>query len=70
MSEQEMIYPRVTSELAEQRTILAPKPAAAFKAFSQSVFAEGALSSKTKQLSRLSPNQSIGFEAPLLLGCP
>src|SRR5678815_1542352 len=50
MSEQEMIYPRVTSELAEQRTILAPKPAAAFKAFSQSVFAEGALSSKTKQL--------------------
>jgi AhpD family alkylhydroperoxidase len=50
MSEQEMIYPPVTSELAEQRTILAPKPAAAFKAFSQSVFAEGALSSKTKQL--------------------
>ena len=50
MSEQEMIYPRVTSELVEQRTILAPKPAAAFKAFSQSVFAEGALSSKTKQL--------------------
>ena len=50
MSEQEMIYPRVTSELAEQRTILATKPAAAFKAFSQSVFAEGALSSKTKQL--------------------
>ena len=27
-----------------------PKPAAAFKAFSQSVFAEGALSAKTKQL--------------------
>ena len=50
MSEQEMIYPRVTSELAEQRTILAPKPAAAFKAFSQSVFADGALSAKTKQL--------------------
>jgi AhpD family alkylhydroperoxidase len=50
MSEQEQIYPPVTSELTEQRRSLAPKPAAAFKAFSQSVFAEGALSAKTKQL--------------------
>jgi AhpD family alkylhydroperoxidase len=50
MSEQEEIYPRVTRELAEQRKSLAPKPAAAFKAFSQSVFGEGALSAKTKQL--------------------
>ena len=50
ISEQEQIYPPVTSELAEQRRSLAPKPAAAFKAFSQSVFAEGALSAKTKQL--------------------
>jgi AhpD family alkylhydroperoxidase len=50
MSEQEQIYPPVTSQLAEQRRSLAPKPAAAFKAFSQSVCAEGALSAKTKQL--------------------
>ena len=33
-----------------QRNSLAPKPAEAFKTFSQSVFAEGALSAKTKQL--------------------
>jgi AhpD family alkylhydroperoxidase len=50
MAEQEQIYPTVTRELAEQRKRLAPKPAEAFKAFSQSVFAEGAISAKTKQL--------------------
>ena len=50
MSEQEQIYQPVTRELDEQRKNLAPKPAEAFKAFSQSVFAEGALSAKTKQL--------------------
>ena len=50
MSEQEQIYPSVTSELVEQRRSLAPKPAEAFKAFSQTVFAEGAPSAKTKQL--------------------
>ena len=50
MSEQEQIYPSATRELAEQRKRLAPKPAEAFKAFSQSVFAEGALPVKTKQL--------------------
>jgi AhpD family alkylhydroperoxidase len=50
MFEQEQIYPPVTSELAKQRRSLAPKPAEAFKAFSQSVFAEGALSAKIKQL--------------------
>jgi AhpD family alkylhydroperoxidase len=36
--------------MAEQRRNLAPKPAEAFKQFSQSVFADGALPSKTKQL--------------------
>lgn len=36
--------------LATERKRLAPKPAEAFKAFSQSVFAEGALPVKTKQL--------------------
>ena len=49
-SDQEQIYPTVTRELAEQRRRLAPGPAEAFKAFSQSVFAEGALTAKTKQL--------------------
>lgn len=43
-------YPQAKREYAEQRQRLAPEPAAAFKAFSQSVFAEGALSAKTKQL--------------------
>jgi AhpD family alkylhydroperoxidase len=50
MSAQEQIYPPATKELAEQRRNLAPKAAEAFKAFSQSVFADGALSAKTKQL--------------------
>src|SRR6478735_1417265 len=50
MSEQEQIYPAATKELAERRKSLAPKPAEAFKAFSRSVFAEGALPAKTKQL--------------------
>jgi AhpD family alkylhydroperoxidase len=50
MSEHEEVYPQATRELAEQRTRLAPGPAEAFRAFSQSVFAEGALPAKTKQL--------------------
>jgi len=50
MSEQEQVYPPITQELAAQRKSLAPKPAEAFKAFSQSVFAGGALPAKTKQL--------------------
>ena len=50
MSKQDQIYPSPTKELAEQRKSLAPKPAEAFKAFSQSVFVEGALPAKTKQL--------------------
>ena len=50
MSEQEQVYPQATREVAERRKSLAPKPAEAFKAFSRSVFAEGALPVKTKQL--------------------
>ena len=50
MSEQEQVYPEPTRELAEQRKRLAPQTAEAFKMFSRSVFAEGALPSKTKQL--------------------
>ena len=44
------LYPEATRELAEMRSRLAPEPAKAFRAFSQSVFAEGALPAKTKQL--------------------
>ena len=50
MSDHEEVYPLATRELAAERKRLAPKPAEAFKAFSQSVFAEGALPVKTKQL--------------------
>lgn len=49
MSEQSL-YPEVTREIAQQRRTLAPKQAEAFKAFNDSVFAEGALPAKTKQL--------------------
>jgi AhpD family alkylhydroperoxidase len=44
------IYPPPSRDLAEQRRRLAPGPAAAFRAFSQQVFADGALDAKTKQL--------------------
>ena len=50
MSQREPLYPSRTRELAEERSRLAPGPAAAFRAFSQSVFADGALAAKTKQL--------------------
>jgi AhpD family alkylhydroperoxidase len=46
----EQLYPQATRELAEQRNRLAPGPAEAFRAFSHRVFADGALSTKTKQL--------------------
>jgi AhpD family alkylhydroperoxidase len=46
----EQLYPQATRELAEQRSRLAPGPGEAFRAFSHSVFADGALSAKTKQL--------------------
>ncbi len=44
------MYPKATPALAEERSRLAPGPAKAFRAFSQSVFAEGAIPAKTKQL--------------------
>ena len=50
MSEDEQMYPEATRQIAEQRNHLAPGPAAAFQAFSKSVFAEGAITAKTKQL--------------------
>ena len=50
MSVQDQVYPQATREIAEQRKRLAPGPAQAFGAFSRSVFAEGAIPSRTKQL--------------------
>jgi AhpD family alkylhydroperoxidase len=50
MSDHEQVYPLMTKELAEQRKTLAPQTADTFRAFSQSVFAEGALPAKAKQL--------------------
>ncbi len=44
------MYPEPSIELHRQRTQLAPATAAAFKAFSESVFADGALSGKVKDL--------------------
>ncbi|HRP29063.1 MAG TPA: carboxymuconolactone decarboxylase family protein [Burkholderiaceae bacterium] len=44
------MYPEASIELHRQRTALAPEPAAAFKAFSNAVFADGALSAKMKDL--------------------
>ena len=44
------LYPQPRRELADLRTSLAHAPAEAFRAFSRSVFAEGALPVVTKQL--------------------
>jgi AhpD family alkylhydroperoxidase len=44
------MYPETSRELSRQRRELAPEIASAFRAFSQSVFADGALPSKTKEL--------------------
>lgn len=44
------IYPAAVRELARKRRELAPEAEAAFQAFSQTVFAEGALPAKIKQI--------------------
>ncbi len=44
------MYPEPSRELHRKRQDLAPATAAAFKAFSESVFADGALPGKTKEL--------------------
>ncbi len=44
------LYPKPTKALADKRRDLAPEAEAAFRAFSQAVFKDGALSRKTKQL--------------------
>lgn len=44
------LYPPWSMEAARKRKALAPRPQEAFKAFSDAVFADGALSRKTKEL--------------------
>lgn len=44
------VYPQPGPEIARRRRELAPEALAAFRAFSSSVFADGALPAKTKQL--------------------
>ena len=44
------MYPSTTREAAQKRRELSPATEEAFQAFSQKVFAEGALSIKMKQL--------------------
>ena len=44
------LYPKTTRDLAYMRRDLAPGAAAAFHDFSQAVFAEGALSTRTKHI--------------------
>jgi AhpD family alkylhydroperoxidase len=46
----EPVYPPVSKDLARKRRELVPNIQAAFDAFSHTVFAEGALPTKTKQL--------------------
>ena len=43
-------FPKPTREAAERRHALAPEADEAFKAFTKTVFAEGALDTRTKQL--------------------
>jgi AhpD family alkylhydroperoxidase len=44
------MYPTSTGEFAQKRRELSPETEAAFQAFSQKVFADGALPTKIKQL--------------------
>lgn len=48
--ENESLYPKYTKELASERTALAPEIMEAWNNFSKTVFKEGALPVKTKQL--------------------
>jgi AhpD family alkylhydroperoxidase len=44
------LYPKASRDLVEKRNSLAPEIQEAFQTFQQRVFADGALSGKTKQL--------------------
>jgi AhpD family alkylhydroperoxidase len=46
----ESLFPKVSKELADKRTALAPEIMDAWNNFSKTVFKEGALPEKTKQL--------------------
>ena len=46
----ETLFPPPSKALAEKRRALAPETEKAFQAFSRQVFADGALTAKTKQL--------------------
>lgn len=46
----EPLYPPSSREISEKRRSLAPESEQAFQAFSQRVFADGAIPAKTKQL--------------------
>jgi AhpD family alkylhydroperoxidase len=50
MSETHDLYPQPTKKLTDMRKGLAPSQIDAFRAFAQSVFADGALDARTKQL--------------------
>jgi AhpD family alkylhydroperoxidase len=50
MNMSDLIYPTDTRELARRRRELNPESEAAFQAFSKTVFADGALSAKMKQV--------------------
>lgn len=47
---EESLYPAPSKEIGQKRKELAPEILAAFQSFSQQVFADGALPSKTKEL--------------------
>lgn len=48
--EDDYLYPKITKELADKKAALAPKNIKAWRNFSKTVFEEGALPEKTKQL--------------------
>ena len=50
MDHEHAMYPEASRELHRQRQALAPDTLAAFRAFGEKVFADGALPSKTKEL--------------------
>jgi AhpD family alkylhydroperoxidase len=50
MMKSDQLYPRATREISQKRTSLAPEISEAFRNFSKTVFKEGALPEKTKQL--------------------
>lgn len=50
MSDQKEIFPQATPEMAKKKADLAPKQIEAWRNFSKTVFKEGVLDEKTKQL--------------------